>query len=410
MRNRYIFFLLFTLLSCRQAQVSAPENTGLQSPKELYGQLFVDVQLAQVFPDGKTFVDCRPKMAPVDIVADYEEEKEKAEFDLKDFVLEHFELPHQYSSNFHADTSRTVAEHINALWPILTRQPEAAAPGTLIPLPDPYIVPGGRFGEIYYWDSYFTMLGLQSAGKVDMIENMLDNFAYLIDTVGFIPNGNRTYFLTRSQPPFFAAMVKLLSDEKDASILKKYLPALEKEYTFWMKGLKEVSSEHPAVEHVVHLKDGSILNRYWDRGDWPRAEMYRDDVETAKLSDRPAKVVYSHLRAACESGWDFSSRWLADGKNLYTIHTTDIIPVDLNALLFNLEMVLSEAYFENQQTEQGDLMAQRAEQRKNALLQYCWNSELGFFMDYDFVKDEFTQTPSLAGLFPLFFGMADAEQ
>jgi alpha,alpha-trehalase len=410
MRTQFSLLLLISILACRQAPVTAPSNTGLQSPEELYGQLFIDVQLNEVFPDGKTFVDCRPKMSPADIVAEYEQEKAGAGFNLRDFVLEHFELPHQYSTDFQADTSRSVAAHINALWPVLTRQPEPAAPGTLIPLPNPYIVPGGRFGEIYYWDSYFTMLGLQSAGKTDMIENMLDNFAYLIDTVGFIPNGNRTYFLTRSQPPFFAAMVKLLVDEKGTATLKKYLPALEKEYAFWMNGLEEVSAEDPAHQHVVRLKDGSILNRYWDRGDWPRAEMYRDDVETAKLSDRPAKVVYSHLRAACESGWDFSSRWLADGQNLHTIHTTDIIPVDLNALLFNLELVLSEAYFADGQAEQGDLLAQKAEQRKAALLQYCWNEELGFFMDYDFVADEFTETPSLAGLFPLFFGMADSEQ
>lgn len=410
MRTQYLFLLLILFIACRQTPVNPPPETGLQSPEELYGQLFVDVQLSEVFPDGKTFVDCRPKMAPSEILADYEAAKAQQDFDLKDFVLAHFDLPHQYSSDFQADTSRSVAEHINALWPVLTREPEPASPGTLIPLPHPYIVPGGRFGEIYYWDSYFTMLGLRAAGKVDMIEHMVDNFAYLIDTVGFIPNGNRTYFLTRSQPPFFAAMVQLLAAEKEGTVLQKYLPALEKEYAFWMDGLEEVTADAPAHGHVVRLKDGSILNRYWDRGDWPRAEMYRDDVATAKLSDRPAKEVYSHLRAACESGWDFSSRWLADGQQLHTIHTTDIIPVDLNALLFNLEMVLSEAYFSNSQTEAGNLLAQRAEQRKEAILQYCWNAELGFFMDYDFVADDFTQTPSLAGLFPLFFGLADSEQ
>lgn len=386
-----------------------PES-GLRSPEELYDELFTDVQMAAVFPDGKTFVDCSPKMPPAGILADYRAEKTESDFDLKAFVLEHFELPHQYSSDFHADTSRSAQEHINALWPILTRQPDDVAPGTLIPLPHPYIVPGGRFGEIYYWDSYFTMLGLQSAGKVDMIENMVDNFAYLIDTIGFIPNGNRTYFLTRSQPPFFAAMVGILVQEKGPSILGKYLPALEKEYAFWMNGLERVSAEQPAYQHVVRLKDGSILNRYWDRGESPRAEMYRDDIETAKKSNRPAKEVYADLRAACESGWDFSSRWLADGQNLHTIHTTEIIPVDLNALLFNLENMLQMAYAESGESDKADLMIQRADQRREAVLNYCWDSELGFFMDYDFKADAFTRTPSLAGLYPLFFNMAQGEQ
>ena len=73
------------------------------------------------------------------------------------------------------------------------------------------MVPGGRFREIYYWDSYFTMLGLQVDGEYEMIDYMVRNFAHLIDEVGFIPNGNRTYFLSRSQPPFFSCMVSLLA-------------------------------------------------------------------------------------------------------------------------------------------------------------------------------------------------------
>ena len=413
MRTLYGFSLIFIFLACRQqlTPVTEAAQTGLHSPEELYEELFVDVQMAAVFPDGKTFVDCSPKMTPATILSEYREEKLSEGFNLKSFVLDHFELPHQYSTDFKADTSRTAAEHINALWPVLTREPDDAEPGTLISLPNPYIVPGGRFGEIYYWDSYFTMLGLQTGGKVDMIENMIDNFAYLIDTIGFIPNGNRTYFLTRSQPPFFAAMVDLLADEKGTSIYQKYLPALEKEYAFWMDGLQEVTAAQPARNHVVRLKDGSILNRYWDKGAYPRAEMYRDDVETAKENEeRLPKDIYSDLRAACESGWDFSSRWLADGETLHTIQTTEIIPVDLNALLYNLELQLQKAYLELGRQDEADLYGQRAQQRRENLIQYCWNPELGFFMDYNFVEDAFTATPSLAGLYPLFFGLAEPEQ
>jgi neutral trehalase len=93
------------------------------------------------------------------------------------------------------------------------------AGSSLLPLPYPYIVPGGRFREIYYWDSYFTMLGLKESGEVGMIENMVKNFAYLIQTYGHIPNGNRTYYLGRSQPPFFTAMVNLLAEIKGDSAL-----------------------------------------------------------------------------------------------------------------------------------------------------------------------------------------------
>lgn len=410
------FLLLGVLLAtCRQGNDASPDSFSETKqklpPDERYGELFVAVQMNQVFPDGKTFVDCVPQYPTDELLADYEAAREEPGFDLKAFVLDHFELPKRYASGFESDTSRSVIEHINALWPILTRQPDADDPGTLIPLPHPYIVPGGRFGEIYYWDSYFTMLGLQAAGRIDMIEHMVDNFAYLIDTVGFIPNGNRTYFLSRSQPPFFPLMVDLLAQERGEEIYRRYLPQLRKEYDFWMDGLTEVGPQRPAAGKVVRLKDGRTLNRYWDRRDVPREEMFRDDVETARRTDRPEPVVYRHLRSAAESGWDFSSRWCTDPHDLATIHTTDIIPVDLNALLYFMERLLESIYRLEGEEEQANLFFQRADDRREALLVYCWDEELGFFVDYDFVKDAPTGVLSLAGAFPLFFRMvSDSEK
>lgn len=414
--NHYILLLsLLLLVACKQNTTEMTEAQksnaqAFESPETLYGELFVDVQMAAVFPDGKTFVDCRPKYPAQEIREKYQAAKDQPEFHLKAFVLENFELPKQYSSDFEADTSRTIVEHINALWPVLTRKADQQEEGTLIALPDPYIVPGGRFGEIYYWDSYFTMVGLQAAGKTEMIDNMVDNFAYLLDTIGFIPNGNRTYFLTRSQPPFFAAMVQLLADAKGEAIYEEFLPQLTIEYDFWMDGLTEVSRDQPAVEHVVRLKDGSILNRYWDEGDYPRAEMYRDDVETFEKCNRPAKELYRDIRSACESGWDFSSRWFRHPDTLHTIHTTEIVPVDLNALLYNLEKVLETANEVAGNEEQASLFRQKAAQRKEALLAYCWDEESGYFRDYDFRADAITPVPSLAGMYPLFFRMATPEQ
>src|SRR5690606_38216592 len=108
------------------------------------------------------------------------------------------------------DSTRSMEQHIRALWPVLTRAADSAhAYGTLIPLPNAYVVPGGRFREVYYWDSYFTMLGLVAHGRTDLVRSMLDNFALLVRTVGHVPNGNRTYYLSRSQPPYLAAMVGL---------------------------------------------------------------------------------------------------------------------------------------------------------------------------------------------------------
>ncbi len=378
-------------------------------PAEQYPELFQAVQLASVFPDSKTFADCTPLFPIEEIQQKYQTNKNKPDFDLKAFVEEHFQKPISPASGFQSDANLPVEEHINRLWPILTREPDSAR-GSLIPLPYPYIVPGGRFGEIYYWDSFFTMLGLQTAGKTEMIENMVNNFAHLIDQIGFIPNGTRTYYLGRSQPPFFAQMVGLLAEEKGDSIYIKYLPQLEKEYNFWMKE-PSVPKDNTAFLRMIRLPDGSILNRYWDNIPEPRPESYKEDVELAEKSGRAAKQLYRNLRAACESGWDFSSRWLRDGKNLASIHTTEIIPVDLNCLLYGLEMTLAQAYEikGNAKTQQARY-EQAAQARKAAILQYNWDEAEGFFTDYDFVAGRLTKAYTGAGVFPLYFQLATPEQ
>ena len=381
------------------------------SPRERWGELFEQVQLTEVFPkDCKTFVDCEPKYPAGQILANYAEQKISSEFDLVAFVLEHFDLPPNYGSHFKADASKSMGQHITDLWPILTRQPDANTDGSLIPLPFPYIVPGGRFGEIYYWDSYFTMQGLLVDGQEDMAENMVKNLAHLIDEVGFIPNGNRSYFLTRSQPPFFAAMVNLLDRHKGGGVVVNFLPQLLREYDFWMSGNPLLNENHRAEDHVVLLAEGQILNRYYDRGDYPREESYREDLETAKESEQSDEVFYREVRAGCESGWDFCSRWLADGQNLSTIHTTDIIPVDLNALLYHLEMTIARGYESKLNEGSAAEFKALARQRKQDLDAYCWDEEGGFYRDYDFQAQAFTPIKSMAAAYPLYFGMASQEQ
>ena len=404
--------LTFLIFSCQPSDSSSvqDEPQSFRTPEEMYGELLHDVQMAKVFPDGKTFVDCVPKISPEEILKKYQEQKTQAGFDLSAFVSEHFDLPVKHATGFVSDRNQTAEAHIESLWPVLTRQPDDRTAGTLIPLPNSYIVPGGRFGEIYYWDSYFTMLGLQVSGRADMIGNMVDNFSYLIDNVGFIPNGNRTYFLGRSQPPFFSMMVGVLAEMKGDSVFRKYLPQLEKEYAFWMEGAGSLTAEKPAHRRVVRLPDGSVLNRYWDDRPGPRPESYREDVETAAKSGRPIEEVYTHLRASAESGWDFSSRWFADGKTLETIHTTEILPIDLNSLLYHLEWTIAQTYQFNGQTEQADAWIKKAQARVEAVQKYLWNADAGFFMDYDFVKGEMTYIPSLAGAYPLFFRMATLEE
>ncbi len=408
----FILGTIFLLLACGQEEPSVEfiENKQMLSPEERWGELFIAVQTAGVFPDGKTFVDCEPKYPTDQILSSYYTVKGEPEFHLRAFVLENFDLPPDYGSDFKADASRSMEEHISALWPVLTRQPDEPTNGSLIRLPHPYIVPGGRFREIYYWDSYFTMLGLQTDGHTDMIENMVRNFAHLIDEVGFIPNGNRTYFMSRSQPPFFSSMVGLLAEIKGPEVLKEFLPQLRKEYDFWMRDADQLSEDQPAVSRVVQLADGQILNRYYDDRDTPRPESYREDLETAEESSRPAAELYRDLRAACESGWDFSCRWFTNSQDLHTAVTTQIIPIDLNSLLYHLESTIATAHEQQGQSDEAVAFRTKAAARKAAIHAYCWDNEKGFYRDYNFQEAAFTPILSMAGAYPLFFGIANQAQ
>jgi alpha,alpha-trehalase len=363
------------------------------------GPLYEAVQGSGILADSKTFVDAIPKSAPQEILAAFHKASDQADFSLEAFLSQYFELPSTPDTGYDS-AQRPIQEHLQQLWPVLTRQPDAAG-GTLIPLPYPYVAPGGRFREIYYWDSYFTMLGLKVSGRQDLIEQMVENFAYLIDLLGFIPNGNRSYYLGRSQPPFFALMVELLAAEKGTHILTKYRSQLEKEYAFWMQGTDQ---------RAVTLPDGSILNRYWDAFDTPRPEAFVEDTEVAHRASIPATELYRHIRAAAESGWDFSSRWFKDPQDMATIHTTDLIPVDLNCLLLQLERTLfAAAEIEGDQAQMA-VFGEKIAARQQAIQTYCWSEGEGFYFDYDTVLGDHTERFTLAAMFPLFFKIADEEQ
>lgn len=395
------YLMLLVCLGCKSSPNIAIDST--------YEQLFAAVQMAEIYPDSKTFVDCIPKYDKATIATSFAAKSAEPEFDLKTFVEAHYDLPPSYGTDYSTDTDKPVNDHINALWAVLQRQPDSAS-GTLIALPNPYIVPGGRFREVYYWDSYFTMLGLQADGKTEVIRNMIDNFAYLIDEVGFIPNGNRTYYKGRSQPPFFAMMIEVLAEMEGESVLQTYLPALEKEYQFWMDGAEQLTATNPAARRVVRMPNGTVLNRYWDDFARPRPESFREDSLLLVETGRNAEDLYRNLRAGAESGWDYSSRWLRDTMNLGSIHTIEIVPVDLNSLIYHMEITLSEMYRLQQQPQQQQEYLMKAMKRKTAVSTYCWNEEKRFFYDYDFVAGQITGRKSLAAVYPLFFRLATEDQ
>jgi len=411
--RRASYVVLLVAIACRPSGRQAARPTSYDPAHDI-GSLFADVQLSGIFPDSKEFVDARPRTAPATIEARYDSARRTPGFVLRAFVEETFILPQPAGDGYHSVTSQSMQDHIKALWPVLTRPPDSTdTRSSLIPLPNPYVVPGGRFREIYYWDSYFTMLGLVQSGRTDLVKDMLDNFAYLITTIGHIPNGNRTYYLTRSQPPYFAAMVGLYARATDSTKALAYLDALEKEYAFWMDGADTVSPGH-AYRRVVRMSDGVVLNRYWDDSAEPRPESYRPDVEIGQtLPESLRATFYRNARATAESGWDFSSRWLRDPKDLRSLETIGLIPVDLNALLYNAERTIAALRSFRHGAGDADVARrfnQRADARRQAILA-MYDPRQGFFFDRRWRTGELvTDRPSLAAAAPLYFGIATQDQ
>ncbi len=381
----------------------------LEPPQVLFGDLFVAVQMAAIFKDGKAFVDATPNESPARILAQYHAAHPDSPEALKAFVEAHFKLPAAAAAPA-ASERVPIATHIDRLWNQLTRSSNSAPPySSLLPLPQPYVMPGGRFREIYYWDSYFTMLGLEESGRRDLLEDMVRDFAYLIDTYGHVPNGARSYYLSRSQPPFFFEMVALLAPQDPAAAFERYLPQLEREYAFWMEGAEALK---PGAAHrrVVAMPDGAVLNRYWDDEDTPRDESYRQDVELAQHSGRPAQLVYRNIRAAAESGWDFGSRWFADAHTRATIDTTEIIPVDLNSLLFGLENAIRSGCARRSDQACARAFAQHARARRAAVDRYLWQADARAYLDYHWTDGQPITRTSAAMLYPLFTQLASPEQ
>ena len=399
----------------RQAAAAQAPPSDVCTPADRYQDLFVAVQSQRIFGDSKTFVDCVPLQPPDQIMADWQAQHHAPAFDLAGFVSAHFSAPRMAHTGFVPQPGWTMAQHIDALWAFLRREPQQhPLCASLLPLPFPYVVPGGRFGEIYYWDSYFTMIGLAESGLPDLLHAMTDNFAYLIDTYGHVPNGNRTYYLSRSQPPVFALMARLC-ERRGGPPAVEYLPQLRREHTFWMDGEPHVRAGY-AYRRVVALPGGGVLNRYWDDRSTPREESWREDVATAAQGDRDPQEVYRHLRAAAESGWDFSSRWLAEDAQgrpraeLASICTTDLLPIDLNCLLHVQERTIGRLARETGQPGLAREFEERAALRGQAIERFCWDDARGIFVDFDWRLQRQRRALTAAAVVPLYCGVATQQQ
>jgi alpha,alpha-trehalase len=380
-------------------------------PSIEFGGLYEAVEMAEIFPDQKTFADAVPHRAPAAILAEWRQMKDRPGFSLADFVVRNFMVPARNSVSPKPRPDQSVAAYIEATWSTLERQPDEIEPfSSLLPLPHPYIVPGGRFSEIYYWDSFFTMLGLEQDGHADLARDMLANMASLISRYGHIPNGNRSYYLSRSEPPFFPEMVELVARHEGDGVIRANLPLMREEYDYWMEGAQALAPGQ-AHRHAVRLADGTVLNRYWDDRATPRDEAFREDVDTARRAHgRQPEAVWRDLRAGAETGWDFSSRWLADPHDLATIRTTALAPVDLNCLMVHMEETLARAYQLTGDARSAASFRDRAAARAAAIRRLMWDAQSGTFQDLLWQSGRRTGIVSAATVVPLYFHVAAPEQ
>ncbi|MBQ2877275.1 MAG: alpha,alpha-trehalase [Clostridia bacterium] len=267
---------------------------------------------------------------------------------------------------------------------------------TLIPLPKPYTVPSisDVFNELYYWDTYFTNLGLIRSGKVEYARDNVENIAYLINTYGYMPNGNRTYYLTRSQPPFFSHMVlDVYSATGDKAWLAEMFSAAKREYTFW----QEKRMTESGLNRYYHNFDNSDRAALESSASiWAR----RVNLDPPK-SDEELLSYAENVRVVCESGWDCNSR--------FGTRTFEYNWVDLNCLLYGMESNMAHLSRELGNGEE-ELWLSRAESRRALMNELCFNKELGAFCDYDFVNKRQSDFFSCASFYALWVGLCTPEQ
>lgn len=256
--------------------------------------------------------------------------------------------------------------------------------GTLIGLPYPYTVPAvGMFDEIYYWDTYFTNVGLIMSGHLDYAKNNVDDMLYLVEKYGFVPNGNRTYYLNRSQPPVLSEMVKdVYEAAADDEWLEGAYKTLKKEYSFWMS------------ERISPIG----LNVYGGKSNPEDAINF---IERTGYDPKitPEKLAQHHL-LVCESGWDVNFRWGVEGYNY--------APIDLNSLMYGFELNMNKFADILGFSQDASEWKEKARNRKDTMMKHMI-SDGGIPLDYNFSDDKLSPVFSVASYYTMFVGMLDKE-
>uniref|UniRef100_A0A915Q0L4 Trehalase n=1 Tax=Setaria digitata TaxID=48799 RepID=A0A915Q0L4_9BILA len=346
------------------SEFEAPEftcNSNHSKAAQVYcqGDILHTVMMLGLYQDSKTFVDKPLKKDPEEVVADFhkrfsksitEDDREQVKQFVEDnFGIEGEELDECELSDWKAEPERLLtiensalrqfALEINYIWKDLCRTvkkkvKEHPQRHSLIYIPNEFIVPGGRFREYYYWDGYWIIKGLLASGMQTTTRRMIENFAYLINNYGFIPNGGRIYYLRRSQPPLFIPMVyEYYAATKNDDFLISVIDAMEKELLFW-KTRRTIVIEKNGRNYTVfrYRADTAVpISEVISVGHSPS---FPNEIFAAQhVPSSKKRALWRDIASAAESGWDFSSRWFTDRKTMENCETSNIAPVDLNAFM-----------------------------------------------------------------------------
>lgn len=406
--------LKYFLISFLMINNSLQNEYKCTHPIYCQGDILKTIQQAHIFSDSKTFVDMPLLKTPEEIIKAFEEiPKNAAQDELMNFLKTHFD--HSGSEIFEVEPSdwksdlkilreiedenlKIWVNYLNVKWKSLARSFKHESCGkdcySSLWVPNPFIVAGGRFREYYYWDSFFILEGLLISEMNETAKGMIENFFYLIDEYGMIPNGGRIYYMNRSQPPFLTLMVyRYYEATQDLEFLQQAIPYLEKEYSFWSH------YRHVALDEGYRTN----LNHYNADSEEPRPESYIEDILTANLfdSDKEKLRVYRGLASAAESGWDFSSRWFKDLAEISSIETENIIPVDLNSILYKVETTLSNIFTITENHMKQHFYQHKAIHRHKSIKKYLWNEDQGIWNDYMIKENKRNSDLYLSNILPL---------
>ncbi|CAG0896196.1 unnamed protein product [Darwinula stevensoni] len=365
-----------------------------------HGDLLKTVQLAELFGDSKEFVDMKLRFGPEVVKHNFQTLQESTrgsptKEEVRRFVEENFLEPGtefvpwtpedwtpkpSFLEKIANPALRGWAEQLHALWKALGRKMSGdveAHPDkhSLVFVPHPTVVPGGRFREFYYWDSYWTLRGLFVSGMKETAKGMIQNFLYMVERFGFVPNGGRVYY-QRSQPPYLIPMVKLyLEHTDDLEFLRENIQTLEKEFAFWM---------NERTLNVTHEGKRHRMARYNVETSGPRPESYKEDYHWAShfRAEEERSAFYNDLKSAAEN----------------------VIPVDLNSLLCKNAYLLSEFFRLLGNSDRAAIYANEGDRWNETINSVLWDPEAGIWYDYDIKRKERRKAYYLSNVYPLWAG------